>query len=69
MRDLILKRLNEIKEKEKGFPKDTIRWRDFIHNDVHVSELDFNTFNDVDLLRSFEYIFRRSRKIKKFARK
>ncbi len=65
MRDLILARLAEIKTREQGFPKATMRWKNFNKtsngdkNDIHISELDFNSLDDTELLFFFERLIRR----------
>ena len=56
MRELILKRIEEIKEKENGFVS-LMKWKGTIT--VDISKFDFNTCNDVELLILFERILRR----------
>ena len=60
MREIILKRIEEIRTKENGFTKSLMRWANFtIHNEaIHISKFDFNTVDDEELLSLFERIIR-----------
>lgn len=62
MKKRIIKRLEEIKEKENGFKKGTMRWDRFhvdTENKSHISEIDFKEVADDVLLILFERIIRR----------
>ncbi len=61
MRELILKRIEEIKNKENSFSKSLMKWQNFSTGIVktHISDFDFNECNDVELLILFERIIRR----------
>lgn len=56
MRKILIKRIEEIKINESGFPKSTSRWKNFTVRDKHISELDFNKFDDDALVFLFERI-------------
>ncbi len=62
MKKRIIKRLEEIKEKENGFKRGTMRWDGFhvdTENKTHISEIDFNAIQDDLLVILFERIIRR----------
>ena len=59
MRDLILKRIIELKEKENGFLKTTMRWRYAEYNNKHFSVLKFEELNDENLIDVFERVLLR----------
>jgi hypothetical protein len=54
MRDLILKRIEEIRIQEKDFPKDTMRWRNYLIRGNHISETGFQNLTEESLLEEFE---------------
>jgi hypothetical protein len=63
MRELILKRIEEIRTKEQGFPKSLMRWVNFIvtwgdGSETHISKIDFQSLDDDRLLNLFERIVR-----------
>ena len=61
MREIILKRIEEIRIKENGFPTSTTRWRNFLHGteNKHLKDIDFNMLDDTDLAFLFEKLIRR----------
>ena len=61
MRELMLKRIEEIRNKENGFCKSLMKWNNFSTGIIktHISDLDFSECNDVELLMLFERIIRR----------
>lgn len=61
MRELILKRIEEIRTRENGFPKNVMRWKNFSDGSdkTHISQLKFEEMNDVELLMMFERLIRR----------
>lgn len=61
MREIILKRIEEIKKFENGFSKSIMKWNNFSSGTIrtHISEMDFNECNDIELLMLFERIIRR----------
>lgn len=58
MRDLLIKRLKELKDKENNFSKGLMKYNNVYHNNTHISELNFNTLNNNELLTLFERIVR-----------
>lgn len=56
MRELMLVRIQKIKEKNENFAKNTMRWGSRAVNNVHISEVKFSELTDEDLLSSFEMI-------------
>ena len=64
MRELILKRIEEIKAKENGFSKKGLmRWANFIvtwgdGSETHISQIDFQSLDDDRLLNVFERIIK-----------
>ena len=65
MRELILKRIEEIRNANRGFPKSEMRWQNFSNGTVktHISELKFEEMNDIELLMMFERLIRRLSKV------
>jgi len=61
MREIILKRIEEIKTNENGFPSSTTSWRNFSHGETktHLRDIDFQKLNDTELLFLFERLIRR----------
>lgn len=61
MRQLILRRIEEIKNRENGFSKSLMKWDNFSSGTIktHISDFDFNTCNDIELLFLFERIIKR----------
>ena len=59
LRQLILKRIEEIKYTEHGFSKDLQKCSKFKSTaTVHISDFNFEVCTDVELLRMFEMILR-----------
>ena len=62
MRELIIKRIQEIKEID-NFAKSTMRWRNFNvylgNKIIHISEFDFNDADDYELITIFERIIKK----------
>jgi hypothetical protein len=60
-RDIILNRINEIKAKENGFKKGSMRWDNFSTgtDKGHISEIDFGELDDISLVFLFERIIKR----------
>mgnify|MGYP007016033035 FL=1 len=63
MRDLIVARLEELKEKERGFPRNVMRWAnifvDLNGKTTHISDVEWCELDDVELLFLFERVIRR----------
>lgn len=61
MRDLILKRIEQIRKQEQGFPTTTTRWRNFTHGteNKHLKDVKFEELDDIELLFLFERLIRR----------
>lgn len=63
MRDLILNRLNELREYHNGFPSGTMRWKNFTL-DINgkpfpIQYIVFHQLTDEELTVAFERILRR----------
>ena len=64
MKELILNRILEIQKRERGFPRDTTRWRYFMYKDeIHISRLEFEALDDEELLKIFERLIRQMSKV------
>jgi len=68
MRNLIEYRLDYIKDHHSGFPKDTMRWRNFfvdVSEDerVHISQIQWENLDDEELLSLFERLVRQMSKV------
>lgn len=61
MRELILKRIEEIRKAENDFPTSVMRWRDFTHGieKKHLKDVNFEELPDHELLFLFERLIRR----------
>jgi hypothetical protein len=61
MRELILKRIEEIRNKEQGFPTSVTRWRNFTHGteNKHLKDINFEELPEHELLSLFERLIRR----------
>jgi hypothetical protein len=62
MRELMLKRIEEIKAKENGFSKSLMKWRQPLsHGTINkcACEINFSELSDDDLLFLFERIIRK----------
>lgn len=61
MRELILKRIEEMRTNTGGFPSTVQRWRDFSHGTEkkHLNQIEFDKLEDADLLFLFERLVRR----------
>ncbi len=57
----MLERIAEIKSKENGFSKGSMKWRNFSSGTIttHISDFDFSTCNDTELLFLFERVVKR----------
>lgn len=64
LRQLILKRIEEIRKSENNFSKSLMRWQNFSNGTVktHISDMKFEEMSDYDLLFLFERIIRRMSK-------
>jgi hypothetical protein len=62
MRDLIVTRLEELKEKENGFPRNVMRWAnifvDLNGKTTHISDVEWCELDDEALLILFERVIR-----------
>ena len=61
MRDLILKRITEMRQNTGNFPRDTQRWRNASFNLIHVSDLKLDNeedYSDYQVVMIFELITR-----------
>ena len=69
MRELILKRILEIKKNSDNFNQNVMRWKNFfvINDDdnekIHISKFDFKNLSDEELLKFFELLIRRISKV------
>lgn len=61
MRELILKRIEEIRKAENGFPTSVMRWQNFSHGTEkkHLKDVKFEELPDNELLFLFERLIRR----------
>jgi len=59
MREKIIARLEEIRERENNFSWQTMRWRGMKYNDIPLGILRFEILNDEQLLDMYERIVRR----------
>ena len=61
MRELILKRIQEIKKQSNGFEKGVQRWDNFSTgtDKRHISEFNFEELDDVSLCLLFERLIKR----------
>ena len=58
-REAILSKISLIKAYHNGFNKGTMRWRNIFIKNQHISEVDFNSLSDMELVDEFETIIRR----------
>lgn len=56
MRKNILERIEQIKISEENFNKLSVRWKNFIIEGKHISEIDFNILDDNQLVSMFESV-------------
>jgi len=59
MKTLLLKRIEEIRISESNFNRDSMCWRNFTHGQKHITEIDFESMNEPDLLFLFERLISR----------
>jgi hypothetical protein len=61
MRKLLLNRIYELREEHNGFNKSSMRWMHFIisNDNIHISNYNFHTCPDAELLSLFERIIKR----------
>jgi hypothetical protein len=64
MRTLLIKRMIELRELNKNFPEDTMRWRNFTFDGIHISKIKFTfkylvKYTDEELIGLFERIVKR----------
>jgi hypothetical protein len=63
MRTLIVTRLEELKEKERGFPRNVMRWANtFVEingKTTHISDVEWCELDDTELLFLYERVIRR----------
>jgi len=61
MRELMLKRIEEIRKNNRNFPVSEMRWKNFTHGieNKHLHEVDFESLNDTELLMLYERLIRR----------
>ena len=55
-------RIEEIRKREFNFPKDTMRWRDYFVEKVHISKVVFQDISDESLIKEFERLIIRCSK-------
>lgn len=55
MREIVLQRIDEIKSKQNGFPRD-LRWGTFFFKVTHISEVDYHKLDDESLALFFELL-------------
>ncbi len=58
MRQMILDRIEEIREKENNFDKRTTRWKEMYHVN-HYSQVNWSSLDDASLLFEFERMLRK----------
>lgn len=58
MRDMIVQRINDIRAWEGGFSKDTMRWKNCMYQNQHISNIDLDIVTDADLLNILELVIR-----------
>ena len=61
MREIMLKRIEQIRKQEQDFPISTTRWRNFTHGteNKHLKDVKFEELDDFELLFLFERLIRR----------
>jgi hypothetical protein len=61
IKELILKRVEEIRKHENGFPKGVQKWANFSTgtDTRHISEIDFSLLDDTSLVLLFERLVKR----------
>jgi len=59
MRELILQRIQEIKDYHNGFNQGAMRWRDYKIEGEPIHTVDFSKLDDTVLLKTFEFLIRR----------
>jgi hypothetical protein len=59
LRKLMIERIEGIKKFHSGFPKGTMRWANVVHENIHISQLDFNTLSDEKLFTLFESVIKK----------
>ena len=61
MRKLLLNRIYELKEEHQGFNKSSMRWMHLVitNDNIHISNYNFHTCSDAELLPLFERIIKR----------
>lgn len=61
MKNLILKRIEEIRTNENGFKKGTMRWNNFSNGEDkrHISEINFEELDNTSLVLLFERLIKR----------
>lgn len=61
MRELILKRIEEIKKAENGFPSEVQKWKNFSNGLVKkdASDIEWDKLSDYDLVFLFERLIRK----------
>lgn len=62
MRNLIVDRLEEIRNENSNFCKDNIKWKKFNvkmnDSEIHISDVDFNDVCNIDLVYLFEKVIK-----------
>lgn len=59
MREVILQKIQSLKEENHGFAKNFVKWQVLCINDTHISEIDFSTLSDEKLLFAYDQIILR----------
>ena len=62
MRNLILKRIDQIRNNENGFSRTSMKWNKPLSNGTivkYADEINFEELNDIELLMLFERLLKR----------
>ena len=62
MRQLILNRIEEIRQQENDFSKNIMRWQWYTVKGMHISEAGFINLTDESLLQEFERLITQIKK-------
>ena len=62
MSECVIERLNEIKNLENGFPKNTMKWKNVCYNNVNIRDIDFTKLSHFELCGVFELVISRYRR-------
>ena len=63
LKELLINRILELKKLFQNFSTSSMRWKNFKINNTHISNIDFNSLSEEELLNSFELIIRKCSKM------